>query len=99
MQNDALIYAISALAIALLALQRLHVRMRVIEAKMNKLLALHGIDGNALQEPSVEVLELALAGKKISAIKAYRRQTGAELKEAKEVIAKHSTPSPSAPNA
>lgn len=99
MKNDTLIIVAFWLAVAWFVLQRLHVRLCAIEAKLNKLLALQGVDGNALQEPSAEVLALAQSGKRISAIKAYRRQTDAELKEAKEVIEKYSNPSVSAPNA
>ncbi len=39
-----------------------------------------------LTEPSVEVRQLASAGKKIQAIKLYRQQTGATLRDSKSVI-------------
>ena len=70
--------------IAWLAFQRLHERLRAIEAKLNKLLASQGI--SAFQEPSAEVLALVHSGKKIEAMKMYRKQTGVGLKDAKEVI-------------
>jgi hypothetical protein len=38
------------------------------------------------QEPSAEVLAFVHAGNRASAIKAYRKQTGAELKEAIDAI-------------
>lgn len=37
-------------------------------------------------EPGAHVRELAMAGHKIEAIKAYREQTGAGLKEAKDAV-------------
>ncbi len=37
-------------------------------------------------DASEEVMELLLTGRKIEAIKVYRRETGASLKDAKEFI-------------
>ncbi len=73
-------------------LQSLTDRLRRIEAKLDRLLALQGIDENKWQAPSAEVIKLARAGEKISAIRLYRRQQGAGLKEAKEAIEKYISP-------
>ncbi|MCX7208413.1 MAG: hypothetical protein NT086_21000 [Proteobacteria bacterium] len=56
------------------------------------MLALQGIDENKWQEPSIDVIKLARAGEKISAIKLYRKQQGAGLKEARDAIEKYISP-------
>ncbi|PHV00559.1 hypothetical protein [Iodobacter sp. BJB302] len=75
-----------------LLLQPLTDRLSRIEAKLDRLLALQGIDENKWQEPSAEVIKLARAGEKISALRLYRKQQGAGLKEAKEAIEKYISP-------
>lgn len=37
-------------------------------------------------EPSAEVIELARAGKEIDAMRVYRRESGADLRQAKKVV-------------
>ncbi|WP_422938022.1 hypothetical protein [Stenotrophomonas acidaminiphila] len=46
-------------------------------------------DVSALPAPSEEVKALLRSGRKIAAIRAYRRQCGASLLEAHRVIARH----------
>lgn len=99
MKNDMIMIVVFCLVVACFAIQHLHTRLRSIETKLNKLLALQGVDANALQEPSAEVLALAHSGKRIAAIKAYRQQTGAGLNEAKDVIEKYLSLPASEPNA
>jgi ribosomal protein L7/L12 len=88
MQNDMLYIAAPLLVATLYILDRLFARLRSIEAKLNRLLELQSIDANALPEPSAEVLALVQSNEKIAAIKAYRQQTGAGLKDAKDVVEK-----------
>lgn len=60
-----------------------------LERKLNLVLAHLGIDPNAQVAPSNHVISLAKDPKqRIKAIKAYRKQTGAGLKEAMAVIDK-----------
>ena len=49
-----------------------------------------GFDGKTWPKPSSEVLAWASAGNKNAAIKAYRKQTGAGLKDAKNMVEKYS---------
>ena len=60
---------------------------QVTAAMMKRLLAQHGIDWEAAAEPSAKVRELAsLPAMRVEAIKAYREQTGLDLKAAKAVV-------------
>jgi ribosomal protein L7/L12 len=63
-------------------------RLRVVEIKLAKLMQHVDFEADMTPlPPSQHVIALARApNSKIAAIKAYREQTGAELKEAKEVI-------------
>ena len=59
-------------------------RQRRIERKVDLILKHLGIDPDQGVNP--QVMELVKAGQKIRAIKVYREQTGAGLKEAKEFV-------------
>ena len=59
-------------------------RLRRIERKVDLILKHLGLDLD--QDVSPQVMELVKAGQKIQAIKLYREQTGAGLKEAKEYV-------------
>ena len=59
-------------------------RLRRIERKVELILSHLGIDPS--QGANQQVIELMKAGQKIQAIKAYREQTGAGLKEAKDYV-------------
>jgi hypothetical protein len=59
-------------------------RLRRIERKVDLILSHLGIDPS--QGVSQQVMEHMKAGQKIQAIKAYREQTGAGLKEAKDHV-------------
>jgi|ERR1700675_504668 Ribosomal protein L7/L12 C-terminal domain len=63
-------------------------RLRTVEIRLEKLLSHVGFVADASPlPPSDDVAVLARRpGGKIAAIKAYRRQTGAGLKEAKEAV-------------
>jgi ribosomal protein L7/L12 len=70
--------------------QMRHMRhMQEVDRKLNLVLTHLGIDPNAQVAPSNHVMSLAAdPRKRIEAIKAYREQTGAGLKEAAAVIDK-----------
>ena len=59
-------------------------RLRRIERKIDLILKHLGLDPD--QGVNQQVMELVKAGQKIQAIKLYREQTGAGLKEAKEYV-------------
>lgn len=63
-------------------------RLRRIERKLDLILDHLGLDGEdpAAASLPAEARRLADDGRKIEAIKAYREQTGAGLREAKEAI-------------
>lgn len=61
-------------------------RLARMEGQLGLLLKAQGYDPTQLPEPSAKVLDLASAGQHLAAIKAYREQTGAGLKESKDVI-------------
>ena len=64
-------------------------RIQELERKLNLVLAHLGIDPSAQVAPSSHVMSLAADPKqRIAAVKAYREQTGAGLKEAVAVIDK-----------
>jgi ribosomal protein L7/L12 len=77
------------LAAVIFAQLRVESGLRSQEIKVAKLLAHLGVDLDTPLEPSDLVKELARTpGRYIAAIRAYRKQTGAGLKEAKAVIDK-----------
>ena len=59
-------------------------RLRRLERKVDLILKHLGLDPN--QDVNVKVMELVKAGQKIEAIKVYREQTGAGLKDAKDYV-------------
>jgi ribosomal protein L7/L12 len=64
-------------------------RIQEVERKLHLVLTHLGIDPNVRVAPSSHVMSLAAdPRKRIEAIKAYREQTGAGLKEAVEVVDK-----------
>jgi ribosomal protein L7/L12 len=64
-------------------------RIQELERKINLVLSHLGIDPDAEVPPSSHVIELASDPRhRIAAIKAYREQTGAGIREAKAVIDK-----------
>jgi ribosomal protein L7/L12 len=64
-------------------------RIQDVERKLDLVLAHFGIDPTAQVAPSSHVMSLAADPRqRIEAIKAYRMQTGAVVKEAKAVIDK-----------
>ena len=64
-------------------------RLQDVERKLNLVLAHLGIDPTAVVPPSSHVVSLAKDPRqRIAAIRAYRQQTGAGLKEAAAVIEK-----------
>jgi ribosomal protein L7/L12 len=64
-------------------------RIQEVERKLNLVLTHLGIDPNVQIAPSSHVMSLAADPKqRVAAIKAYRTQTGASLKDAMEVVDK-----------
>lgn len=56
------------------------------EALLRRLLAAQGIDWPTAAPPSDEVRALARSGHTVEALRAYRQQTGLDLKRAKAVV-------------
>lgn len=68
-------------------IERLRKRVEILETRVDNLMRNAGYDVvKPSGEASNEVMELLLTGHRIAAIKAYRRETGASLKDAKEYI-------------
>lgn len=68
-------------------IERLRKRVEILETRVDNLMRNAGYDVvKPSREASNEVMELLLTGDRIAAIKAYRRETGASLKDAKEYI-------------
>ncbi len=86
MTNELWMLFIGLAILGLRIFMSLNDKFRRIEAKLDRLLALQGIDENQWREPSAKVIELAKNGENINALKLYRKQTGADLKEAKEIV-------------
>ncbi len=59
-------------------------RLHAIDRKLNLILANLGIDPN--EGLDRQIVELMRSGQKIQAIKLYREQTGAGLKESKDYV-------------
>jgi ribosomal protein L7/L12 len=91
MDYGILLYLPAVLAIALAAsagvdrkLGRLETRLARMERKLDAVLEHHGV---ALADPALEEVKGFLRqGKKLHAVKAYRKGTGAGLKEATEAV-------------
>lgn len=64
----------------------IHHRLRRIEAKLDLILDHLGISREKVERADSRALELMRQGRKLDAIKAYREQTGASLREAKEAV-------------
>jgi ribosomal protein L7/L12 len=78
---------LGALGYAVHLLQRVNSQLRATEAELDALMRHFGVLQGAWAEPSDEVKALAKDPRRhIDAIRAYRQRTGAELREAKEVV-------------
>lgn len=84
--NSYLLIAILVMSVISLLLRgnRDNARLARIERKLDVVLKQLGVDATTDVDP--RVLELARSGQKIEAIKLYRTQTGAGLKEAKDFV-------------
>jgi hypothetical protein len=60
------------------------IRLARLERKIDALLKKFDVDYRLDVDP--EVLELAMAGRKLEAIKRFREKTGASLRDAKEYV-------------
>jgi ribosomal protein L7/L12 len=80
---------IIVIAIVLSVSQFAHINIRLqrMEAKLTAILNHLGVEQVILAEPSEKVKDLAkIPNSKIEAVRVYRKQTGAGLKEAVEVV-------------
>jgi hypothetical protein len=73
------------IAIAFLLIELIR-RLASVEANVRKLLALQEPGPTSSLEPSAEVLELSRAGKKIEAMRLYRKESGADVRQAMKVV-------------
>ncbi|RQP24048.1 hypothetical protein [Piscinibacter terrae] len=62
-------------------------RLGSVETNVKKLLALQEPVPTGSLEPSAEVIGLARAGKEIEAMRLYRRESGADVRQAMKVVA------------
>ncbi|MEM9378928.1 MAG: hypothetical protein AAGB93_03185 [Planctomycetota bacterium] len=65
---------------------RIEARLHRVERKLDALLAHFGVDEEQQERLPADVVDALRRGRKIEAIKHYRRATGAGLREAKQVI-------------
>ncbi len=87
MEYGVLVFACLLVILALLSYSDTKARIGRIERKLNALLRHHGVDPTQGLALSDRVKELAGdPTRKIEAIKVYREETGAGLKEAKDAV-------------
>ncbi len=68
-------------------IERLRKRVEILETRVDNLMKNAGFDvTKPVSDASEEVMELLLTGRKVEAIKAYRRATGASLQDAKKYV-------------
>ncbi len=81
------VFLFLALSGLFFSLDRLSRRVSTLEMRLQRLLRHVGFDADRIPAASAEVIALARTpGAQIAAIKAYRQQTGASLREAKAEI-------------
>jgi len=69
-------------------IERLRKRVEILETRVDNLMKNAGFDvTKPVSDASEEVMELLLTGRKVEAIKAYRRATGAGCQEVCRIIA------------
>ena len=91
--NDVWWFAGSVLLLVVIPLWKMESRTRRTEQMLNDLVNNLGIRSGVLPAPSDDVKALAAdPKKKIEAIRAYRQQSGAGLREAKEAVERLSRP-------
>ena len=76
---------VALVAIALLLVELLR-RLVSLEASVKRLLPTQDPGPSRSLEPSEQVLELARAGRDIDAMRLYRQESGADIKQAKKVV-------------
>ena len=68
-------------------IERLRKRVEILETRVENLMRNAGIDVKVSEkEASDQVMELLLTGNRVGAVKAYRRETGASLKSARDFV-------------
>ena len=80
LQTDTILLVV--IAFALLGILS---RLRIIESGVQELLRMQGF-GQGSTAPSEEIKALAATGKKIEAMRLYRRQCGVDARQARKVI-------------
>ncbi|MEZ9199591.1 hypothetical protein [Shewanella sp. 10N.286.54.B9] len=86
MDEPLLIIVILGLVFYIFHIQKTDRKLKIIENKIDTLLENNGIVFDENIHVSREVLTAITLGKKLTAIRLYRQETGAGLKEAHEVI-------------
>lgn len=86
MEYIVLSFSVLVLIIALNQGRKTELRLRGIENKVDSLLKDNGIVYDEKLHVSKPVLEAIALGSKLKAIRLYRQETGASLKQAQEVI-------------
>lgn len=76
-------FALVAIALLLVELLR---RLASLEVNVKQLLAMQGAGPSRSLEPSEEVMELARAGRDIDAMRLYRLESGADVKQAMKLV-------------
>jgi len=61
-------------------------RVEKLEHLVSRLMEAMGLDPDLEPDPSPEILDMIRRGEKLEAIKLYRQETGAGLKEAKAFV-------------
>ena len=86
MDEPLLIIVILGLVFYIFHIQKTDRKLKILENKIDTLLENNGIVFDENIHVSREVLTAITLGKKLTAIRLYRQETGAGLKEAHEVI-------------
>ncbi len=86
MDEPLLIIVILGLVFYIFHIQKTDRKLKIIENKIDTLLENNGIVFDENIHVSREVLTAITLGKKLTAIRLYRQETGAGLKEAHEII-------------
>ncbi|MEZ9819576.1 hypothetical protein AB4238_02965 [Shewanella sp. 10N.286.45.A1] len=86
MEEPLLIIVILGLIFYIFHIQKTDRKLKIIENKIDTLLENNGIVFDENIHVSKDVLTAITLGKKLTAIRLYRQETGASLKEAHEVI-------------
>lgn len=88
MDEPLLIIVILGLVFCIFHIQKTDSKLKIIENKIDTLLENNGIVFDDNIHVSKDVLTAITLGKKLTAIRLYREETGASLKDAHEIISR-----------